>query len=85
MKIEIILGIISGLCLGLGCILYIIYNRRLYNEKRDKLLAILSIIFTALGIGLIIGLSNKPHISDVQEDNIEEVVEEDLNENQVDP
>ena len=55
MKIEIILELISGVFLALGCVLYIIYNRK-DEENKKTLLIILSIIFTAAGIGLFIGL-----------------------------
>lgn len=79
MKTEVILGIISGICLGLGCLLYVIYNQGYC--KRRRLTAILSIIFTALGIGLIIGLTNKPYTPSIQEDN-SEVIE---NIDEVDP
>ena len=82
MKTEIILGIISGIFLTLGCIFYIIYNYKKEENKR-KLFIILSIIFTASGMGLFIGITNKPHIPS-QETNIE-IIDENVNENQIDP
>ena len=83
MKMKVILEIISGICLVLGCLLYISYNLG-YCKKRERLIAILSIIFTALGIGIIIGISNQPHISSVQEDNTE-IIDDNIYENQIDP
>lgn len=62
MKIEIILEIISGICLLLGCIFYLIYNNRSSkNEKFNKAAGIISIILTAIGIGLLVGVSNVKH------------------------
>ena len=63
MKIEILLEIISGVCLLIGCIFYLIHNSR----EDDKKFGILGIIFTALGIGLFIGTTNKPHTSESTE------------------
>lgn len=82
MKIEIILELISGVFLALGCVLYIIYNRK-DEENKKTLLIILSIIFTAAGIGLFIGTTNKPHVPS-QEENTE-IIDENVNENQIDP
>lgn len=79
MKMEVILGIISGICLGLGCLLYVSYNLG-YCKKRKRLVAILSIIFTALGIGIIIGITNKPYTPPTIQE--EEVIE---NINEIDP
>lgn len=56
MKTELILQIISGICLLLGCVFYILHSRK----EDDKKYAILSIILTALGIGLFVGTTNKP-------------------------
>lgn len=81
MKTEIIFGIISGICLTLGCIFYMIHCKK----ENDKKFGIISVILTALGIGLFIGITNKP--SDIQQENtsvIEEVVE-DENESEIDP
>ena len=82
MKTKIILELISGVFLALGCILYIIYNRR-DDENKKKLLMVLCVLFTAMGIGLFIGVTNKPHVPS-QEDNTE-IIEENVNENQIDP
>ena len=84
MKIEVILEIVSGVFLALGCVLYIIYNQNQKDEENKKtLLIILSIIFTAAGIGLFIGTTNKPHVPS-QEENTE-IIDENVNENQIDP
>jgi hypothetical protein len=56
MKTELILEIVSGICLLLGCGFYLLHNRK----EDDKKYAILCIILTALGIGLFIGATNKP-------------------------
>lgn len=56
MKIELILQIVSGICLLLGCVFYILHSRK----EDDKKYAILCIILTAIGIGLFIGTTNKP-------------------------
>lgn len=82
MKVEIILELISGAFLVLGCILYVLYNR-VSNEKKKKVLIILYVIFSSLGIGLFIGVTNKPHVPS-QEDNTE-IIDENVNENQIDP
>lgn len=56
MKTELILQIVSGICLLLGCGFYLLHNKK----EDDKRYAVLSIILTALGIGLFIGTTNKP-------------------------
>lgn len=56
MKIELILEIVSGICLLLGCVFYILHSQK----ENDKKYAILCIIITAFGIGLFIGATNKP-------------------------
>ncbi len=89
MKIEIILGIVSGICIFLGCVFYLIHN----NREEDKKFGILSVIFTALGIGLFIGLTNKPHVPGSEYNNsnpgIEEVIDggedDDIIDNEIDP
>ena len=76
MKTEIILEIISGICLVLGCLLYISYNLG-YCKKRERLVAILSVVFTALGIGIIIGVTNKPYMPPtIQEEEVIENIDE---------
>lgn len=88
MKIEIILEIISGVCLLLGCILYLIHTER----EDDKKFGILSIIITTIGIGLFIGVTNIPHSSESNgeiyyqpEDNEEEEIFNYNNEEELDP
>ena len=83
MKIEIILELISGLFLILGCILYIMYNNRRENESQNKILIILCVIFTAIGIGLFVGATNKPYTP--KEDGTEEIIEENINEDEINP
>jgi hypothetical protein len=56
MKTELILEIVSGICLLLGCVFYILHNKK----EDDIKYAILCIILTSLGIGLFIGTTNKP-------------------------
>jgi hypothetical protein len=56
MKTELILEIVSGICLLLGCVFYILHSRK----EDDKKYAILCIILTAIGIGLFVGTTNKP-------------------------
>lgn len=56
MKTELILQIISGVCLLFGCVFYILHSRK----EDDKKYAILCIILTAIGIGLFVGTTNKP-------------------------
>ena len=51
---TIISELIGAFCLLTGCVLYLVYER-----KKKILVAVLSIIFTALGIGLVIGSTNK--------------------------
>lgn len=80
MKIEIILELISGLFLILGCTSYIMYNRR-ENENQKKVLIVLCVIFTAIGIGLFVGATNKPYTP--KEDSTEEIIEEDINEDEI--
>lgn len=79
MKTKIILEIIGGLCLLGGCVLYLRHNKK----EDETTLGILSIILTAIGIGLFIGVSNIPY-NPPQENNTE-IIEEDVNENQIDP
>ena len=81
MKVEIILEIVSIVCFILGCILYINYDER--EDKYKKIIGILCIIFTSIGLGLFIGITNKPYTP--KENNTEEVIEENINEDEINP
>ncbi len=73
MKIELILGIVSGICLILGGLSYLVYYEHREERKYIKF-GICSIILAALGIGLLVGITNK-HNSEIEE-NSEEYIEE---------
>lgn len=90
MKTELILQIISGICLLLGCVFYILHSRK----EDDKKYAVLCIILTAIGIGLFIGTTNKPsqteytpqyYESGEENNNIEEEIYDYEQQNEFDP
>ena len=62
MKTELILEIVSGICLLLGYVFYILHSRK----EDDKKYAVLCIVLTAIGIGLFIGATDKPSQSTPQ-------------------
>ena len=90
MKTELILEIVSGICLLLGCVFYLLHNRK----EDDKKYAILCIILTALGIGLFVGTTNKPSQTEYtpqyyegggENNNIEEEIYDYEQQNEFDP
>lgn len=58
MKINIVVQIISGICLVIGCVFYLLHNKK----EDDRKFGILYVIFTALGIGLFVGSTNMPSL-----------------------
>lgn len=76
MKTELILEIVSGICLLFGCGFYLLHNKK----EDDKKYAVISIILTALGIGLFIGATNTPYNPEQKGDTEEITIE-----NEIDP
>ena len=88
MKTELIFGIVSGICLVLGGLSYLVYYKH-YEEKKYKKFGFFCAILVAFSIGLLIGITNKPHEPGVNSGyyyNEEEIENETINyEGELDP